>query len=209
MDFPILEVGKVKIYVNNILNILLIYNMLYFKNIMLVFAILTSSIPKPDVSGSTSPWHSEKVSIQSKEDKLRLVIITLAREMKGSKYRKAGKKPGGFDCSGLVQYIYGRMEMPMAASADAQSQQVKKIKAKNAKPGDLLFFGTKSRIQHVGIVTENEDDHFLMVHSSSTLGVIEEDILKSEYWMDRLQFAASLTAIQKKLKQGDKKENEK
>ena len=87
--------------------------------------------------------------------------------MKGSKYRKAGKKPGGFDCSGLVQYVYGRMEMPMAASADAQSQQVKKIKAKNAKPGDLLFFGTKSRIQHVGIVTENEDDHFLMVHSSS------------------------------------------
>ena len=134
----------------------------------------------------------------AKEAQLREVIITLAREMVGTKYKSNGKKPGGFDCSGLVYYVFGRMEIPMAANAAGQAELGSKIDLDEAKPGDLLFFSTGKNISHVGIITENSKKILKLVHSSSSRGVIEENILNSDYWVRRMRKVTSLKSYPKK-----------
>ena len=89
------------------------------------------------------------------------------------------------------------MELPVGASASDQCQQGKKIELDNAKKGDLIFFGGKDHITHVGIITENSKNRLMMVHSSSSRGVIEENVLNSDYWVRRIIHISSLTSFKK------------
>jgi cell wall-associated NlpC family hydrolase len=63
---------------------------------------------------------------------------------------------------------------------------------KNAEPGDLIFFGDKSGINHVGIVEKNKGDEMWIIHSTNTSGVVREDILESDYWRRRVLFARDI-----------------
>ena len=56
------------------------------------------------------------------------------------------------------------------------------------KPGDLVFFkgrGRRSGVGHVGMVVQANDSSVLMVHSSTSRGVVVEDITKSAYFKKR------------------------
>ncbi len=141
--------------------------------------------------------HRSQQEDSSKWDQLRLTIITLAKEQVGKKYQRSSKGPNSYDCSGLVHYVYNRMELPVGASASDQCQQGKKIELDNAKKGDLIFFGGKDHITHVGIITENSKNRLMMVHSSSSRGVIEENVLNSDYWVRRIRHITSLTSYKK------------
>jgi cell wall-associated NlpC family hydrolase len=127
----------------------------------------------------------------------RLTVITLAREQVGKKYQRSSKGPKTFDCSGLVHYVFNRMEMPMAASAMDQCNSGKKIELDEAQDGDLIFFGGKDNITHVGIITVNKKNQLMMVHSSSSRGVIEENVLESDYWLRRMKYITKLTSYKK------------
>ena len=118
--------------------------------------------------------HRSQQEDSSKWDQLRLTIITLAKEQVGKKYQRSSKGPNSYDCSGLVHYVYNRMEMPVGASASDQCQQGKKIE-----------------------LTENSKNRLMMVHSSSSRGVIEENVLNSDYWVRRIRHITSLTSYKK------------
>jgi hypothetical protein len=67
----------------------------------------------------------------------------------GVPYRWGGSSPaGGFDCSGLVYWAYGRLGIALPHSSYALYDEGRRIAPSMMKPGDLLFF---SGLGHVGI----------------------------------------------------------
>jgi cell wall-associated NlpC family hydrolase len=67
----------------------------------------------------------------------------------GVPYRWGGSSPaGGFDCSGLVYWAYGRLGVELPHSSYALYDRGRGVARSRMKPGDLLFF---SGLGHVGI----------------------------------------------------------
>ncbi len=120
------------------------------------------------------------------------LLIEEAKKYLGTKYRYGGKTPKGFDCSGFTQYIYKKEKIKLARSAGEQAKQGKKIKVKKAKRGDLLFFGKKKSISHVGIIISEQDEPLTIIHAASSQGIVTTNIGTSKYWRSKLKFAKRL-----------------
>jgi cell wall-associated NlpC family hydrolase len=59
----------------------------------------------------------------------------------GIPYRWGGSSPdGGFDCSGLVYWTYGKLGIELPHSSYALAGEGRRIGRSHLKPGDLLFF---------------------------------------------------------------------
>ena len=67
----------------------------------------------------------------------------------GVPYRWGGASPAsGFDCSGLVYWVYGRLGLELPHSSYALYDRGRPVLRSRMRPGDLLFF---SGLGHVGI----------------------------------------------------------
>ncbi len=87
-------------------------------------------------------------------------VVSLASSLEGTPYVWGGSTPAGFDCSGLVQYVYGQLGINVPRTSEEQATvgtPVSSLAA--AQPGDLLFFagsdGTASSPGHVAIYIGN------------------------------------------------------
>lgn len=132
-------------------------------------------------TGSTTP--SAKPG--SKEMTVRKDIVAYAGKYKGSKYTPAGKKPDtGFDCSGFTSYVFGHYNISLSPAAREQVKQGKSKSVKDAQPGDLIFFRRSKNepIFHVSVVKSNNGKSLVVIHSTTSRGVVEEDVLNSTYW---------------------------
>ncbi len=82
------------------------------------------------------------------EDKM---LLKKAKGLVGLKYvwGSASISNGGFDCSGLISYVYGLGRQDTRGLWNS----VQKISPSEAKPGDLIFLqGTyRAGVSHVGI----------------------------------------------------------
>jgi cell wall-associated NlpC family hydrolase len=102
-----------------------------------------------------------------------------ALAMVGKPYRYGGNNPAGFDCSGLVQYSYGKAGVRLPRDTQALRRLAQPVRTRDLRRGDLLFFdqeGKKS--SHVGIYLG--DNRF--VHAPSTGGRVRTDGLDAAYW---------------------------
>jgi hypothetical protein len=82
------------------------------------------------------------------------VIVAEAESYLGTPYIWGGENPGiGFDCSGLVQWVYAEAGITLPRVAQDQYDAGPHLPAgATLYPGDLLFFGTgPSGVEHVGI----------------------------------------------------------
>ena len=94
-------------------------------------------------------------------------VITLADKMKGVPYVWGGATPRGFDCSGLVQYVFKKVNILLPRTADRQYLYGSPVPYAKAKPGDLMFFNTgrvQGQVTHVGIYMGNGN----MLHAPRT-----------------------------------------
>ncbi len=70
----------------------------------------------------------------------------------GIPYVWGGTSPAGFDCSGLVQYVFGRNGVGIPRTSYAQYAASIKIAKSQLQPGDLVFFSANGPgASHVGI----------------------------------------------------------
>ncbi|WP_455646723.1 NlpC/P60 family protein [Leuconostoc sp.] len=72
-------------------------------------------------------------------------------------YAWGGDDLAGFDCSGLVRYVFQQaIGKTLQHSSVAQEGYVQKKAVADAKPGDLLFWGTPGASYHVAIYIGNQ-----------------------------------------------------
>ncbi len=118
-------------------------------------------------------------------------MVVYAKSLVGVKYKWAGNSPDGFDCSGFVGYVHQKYGFTLPRSASDQLAQAKKLKLDEAFMGDLVFFASGSTISHVGLVISNKGENLMMVHSSTSKGVIITEIPTSTYWQGKLKAAGT------------------
>jgi cell wall-associated NlpC family hydrolase len=112
-------------------------------------------------------------------------IISIASENIGVRYKTAGTTKSGYDCSGLVYSSFGQYDVKLPRSSYEQSKIGIELgqNLKKAKKGDLIFFKTnrRSQINHVGIITEVDDDDIKFIHASTSKGVIISSMREPYY----------------------------
>jgi cell wall-associated NlpC family hydrolase len=78
-----------------------------------------------------------------------LRAVQIANHLTGIPYRWGGASPqGGFDCSGLVQYVYRKLGVSLPHYAAGQYGRGRHVARGSLRAGDLVFF---SGLGHVGI----------------------------------------------------------
>jgi probable lipoprotein NlpC len=132
---------------------------------------------------------SRKARIRDQQAK---EVIKAARTFTGTPYKWGDTTRSGMDCSGLTGNAFQAINLTLPRTADAQAEVGEKVKMKDLRPGDLVFFATgkkKREITHVGIVTEAKGkDNVKFIHASTSLGVVETN-LYSEYYQKRFRVA--------------------
>jgi cell wall-associated NlpC family hydrolase len=120
-----------------------------------------------------------------------MAIVEYAKSFVGTGYRYGGRDKTGFDCSGFTCHVMNHFGISIPVTSKLQSDQGQKIHWKKAQPGDLIFFGRRGKINHVGIVTQNTGRKIYVVHSTSSSGVKVDEIVNNAYWAPRIFGAAS------------------
>lgn len=102
-------------------------------------------------------------------------IVQIANHMLGIPYRYGGSSPaGGFDCSGLVQYVYSRIGISVPRVTYQQWGAGTHVSRSALRPGDLVFFHSRG---HVGIYLGR--DRF--IHAPHTGTVVRIDSMNGWY----------------------------
>lgn len=112
------------------------------------------------------------------------VLDTLHRHL-GTPYVYGGAWPGGFDCSGIIYYIYNNLlGYPITRCADTQLlYDGTRVSSSELQLGDLVFFrdpGSPWAASHAGIYIGNR----MMIHASSSKGLSYASI-DSAYFSSR------------------------
>lgn len=115
-------------------------------------------------------------------------ILAFSKQYLGTPYRYSGTTASGFDCSGFVGHLFKSKGMELPRNSSAMANVGESVDKGNLKPGDLVFFKGRNRrggVGHVGMVVQANDSSIYIVHSSTSRGVVVEDITKSSYLKNR------------------------
>lgn len=106
-------------------------------------------------------------------------LLELAQAQLGKPYIYGGAGTAGFDCSGLMYYLYGQHGVSLHRSADVQLQDGIVVAREGLQVGDLVFF-LESHLpylaSHVGIYAGNNQ----IIHAGSA-GIAYADLDESYY----------------------------
>ncbi len=121
---------------------------------------VSNHTPQPPTTDTDNDSHEDTINIPERnEEPLPKIPQSLGEEVAvraialvGKPYRYGGADLDGFDCSGLVFYIYHELGVEVPRTAAEQHHIAAVVSRDELQPGDLLFFRIKrKRISHVGI----------------------------------------------------------
>lgn len=141
----------------------------------------------------TSRSPESNATASSAMAKKRQQIVRDAQKLVGSPYQYAGRTPDGFDCSGFTSYCLARYQIKVSPASSAQAKEGREVSLDRVQPGDIIVFGSSpSKIQHVAMVVRRSREGIICVHSTTSRGVIVENISTSSYWKPRILFARDM-----------------
>ncbi len=113
-------------------------------------------------------------------------VVEFAKSFLGTPYQWGGETPEeGFDCSGLVFYVYGQFGVDLYRVACDQAKNGTAVNLEALMPGDIVLFWNRasySEINHVGIYVG--DGSF--IHAPQTGDVVKITTLESGYYAKNL-----------------------
>ena len=121
-------------------------------------------------SGKTGWVSSKYVAIPGETSTKAEVALKVAKAQLGKPYKWGATGPSSFDCSGLTYYAYKNgAKVSIPRTSREQSKYGKKVSKSELKPGDLVFFGKGSSVNHVGMYIGNDQ----YIHSPQTGDVVK------------------------------------
>ena len=122
-------------------------------------------------------------------------IARRAHELLGVLYRFGGADRQGFDCSGLVRYVFQQQGQYVPRTAAAQMQFVRPIPLAALQPGDLVFYLSSALrgapVDHVGIYVGEG----VMVHAPRTGRAVEARRLDDAWYVQRFRGAGRVPEV--------------
>ena len=114
-------------------------------------------------------------------------VVQTAKSFHGTPYRYGGTTRSGIDCSALLFHSFKSVGVTLPRTSADQSKIGKSVSMNNLEKGDVVFFATgkkRRRVSHAGIVTSKKRGNIQFIHSSTSLGVTEDNIY-SKYWLKK------------------------
>jgi cell wall-associated NlpC family hydrolase len=101
-------------------------------------------------------------------------------EWAGAPHKDGGLSKNGIDCSGFVYLVFkNTLQTQLPRTTKSLATTGKAIAQQQLKPGDLVLFKIRSKVNHVGIYTGNDQ----FIHASKSKGVWRSQ-LSLQYWQD-------------------------
>jgi cell wall-associated NlpC family hydrolase len=117
--------------------------------------------------------------------------VQTALDLRGTRYRLGGANPrSGFDCSGLVSYVFSQLNLTLPRTVDEQFGYGQPIPFDSIQSGDLLFFATTraglevGAATHVGIAV-GPPSLGEFVHAPGSGSSVRVDRFDAPYWRAR------------------------
>jgi cell wall-associated NlpC family hydrolase len=119
-------------------------------------AMASTTSARPTRTATTaSGWEfnaAARPSTLSKHDLAVRKVLREARRQKGKPYVYGEAGPHGFDCSGLVRFVFlHAVHRSLPHNASAQYHSLRHISRRSLQPGDLVFVDNGGYVSHVGI----------------------------------------------------------
>jgi len=111
----------------------------------------------------------------------REIVLETALGQIGRPYRYGGGDGDGFDCSGLVRYVYDQAGVNLPRTAHEQLDLGRSIPFVDAAPGDLVFYRFDGQL-HVTIYVGDGR----VVHAPSSGQDVTVSTVEGDYWSGRL-----------------------
>jgi len=129
----------------------------------------------PPTQQGTSTSGNDQTTISVPTSGSGAKAVQIALKYMGVPYVWGGASPRGFDCSGLVMYVYGQLGVSLPHFAASQYDYGTHVSRDQLQPGDLVFYG--GPIHHVGIYVGNGD----MIDAPYSGVSVRIDPLQSDY----------------------------
>ncbi|MCR5864698.1 C40 family peptidase [Aquincola sp. J276] len=143
----------------------------------LAAGLLAGCAGGPPVVPATPPRPSRMSDEQAQD------ATVLALGLVGTTYRYGGNTPeGGFDCSGLIMYVYRAAGLATPRTVREMSLWGQPVHPSFVRTGDLAIFGSRGDASHAGILVGQGR----FVHAPSTGGTVSLARLAEGYWSSRL-----------------------
>jgi cell wall-associated NlpC family hydrolase len=110
-------------------------------------------------------------------------MVQIAKSTIGTPYKWGGNSPQrGFDCSGLMTYVHrNAVGLKIPRTAAKQRDNSRTINYAQLQPGDMLFFKTGKKTNHVGVYIGNRK----FIHAPSGGKRVKVASMDSSYWFKR------------------------
>ena len=175
---------------------ILIKTLRYLMMMGLIGLLMSCGITKKKSVSYLPPHHHQPQLIQITKVSQTVgaqEVLMQGMSLIGTPYRYGGSsREAGFDCSGMVQYIYKQaLQVSLPRTARDIAAVSRKIPLKQLRVGDLVFFNTNGQpYSHMGLYIGGGE----FIHAPSSNGVIRTAKLEQDYFKRRFTDARTLFA---------------
>lgn len=126
------------------------------------------------------PKFDQQTTQQQNNSSAAQSVVNLARQFVGGKYSWGGSTPStGFDCSGLMKYVFNSVGINLPRTAAEQGKVGQEVNLQQAQPGDVIWFGSKNSPsgQHIGLISRIENGQVYIIDAAGKkLGIVERQL---------------------------------